>query len=179
MPNQVISFHYTLTDPTGAQLDSSVGAEPLTFVVGMGQIIPGLETHLTVLNIGDKKRITVPAKDAYGEKDSERVFDVPAERFPMPVKDLKIGDRFRMGNDHQAAIVTVMKVTDAAITLDANHPLAGVDLTFDVEMMSKRNATPEDLQGGGCCGGARHEEQGGCCDGAHHEEKGGCCGEHH
>jgi FKBP-type peptidyl-prolyl cis-trans isomerase SlyD len=179
MPNQIISFHYTLTDPSGATLDSSAGGEPLSFVTGMGQIIPGLEVHLADMNIGDKKRVTVPAKDAYGEKDTQRVFDVPAERFPMPVKDVKIGDQFRMGGGQQTAIVTVKQITDKAITLDANHPLAGVDLTFDVEMMGKRDATPEDMQPSGCCGGSRHAEQGGCCDGEHHHDHGGGCGHSH
>jgi FKBP-type peptidyl-prolyl cis-trans isomerase SlyD len=177
MSNQVISFHYTLTDPSGATLDSSAGGKPLSFVSGMGQIIPGLETHLAGMSVGDKKRVTVPAKDAYGEKDKTRIFDVPSERFPMPVKDVKVGDQFRMGAGHQAAIVTVMQVTEKSVTLDANHPLAGVDLTFDVEMMDKRDAKPEDMHGSDCCHGARHEEQGGCCGGEHHHE-GGSCGHH-
>jgi FKBP-type peptidyl-prolyl cis-trans isomerase SlyD len=159
MSNQVILFHYTLTDPKGQTLDSSAGREPLNIVTGIGQIIPGLEPHLCAMNTGEKKRVTVPAKDAYGERDNQRIFDVPREKFPM--KDANVGDQFRMGDGHHGMIVTVTKFTDSHVTMDANHPLAGMDLTFDVELVAKRAAKPEDLES--CCGGAHHEEQGGCC----------------
>ena len=172
MKNQLISFHYTLTNTGGETLDSSAGREPLDFVEGAGQIIPGLETHLVAMNIGDKKRVTIPAKDAYGVFDKERVFEIPRER--IPATDMNVGDKFRMGNGQQVMVVTVTKLTDSHVTMDANHPLAGQDLTFDVELMAKREATPEDLAGG--CG---HEHGGGCCDGEEHDEHGGgCCGEH-
>jgi len=159
MTTEVITFHYTLTDPTGKTLDSSIGNEPLTFISGNGQIIPGLETELTKLNAGDKKRISVPAKDAYGELDPNRIFDVPVEKFPE--KNVKVGDKFRMGDGHHAAVVTVVGVTGAQIRIDANHPLAGVDLTFAVELIAKRAATKDELEG--------------CCEGKHEGE---CCGRH-
>ena len=159
MTPQVISFHYTLTDPAGTTLDSSVGHEPLTFMTGTGQIIPGLESQLAPLKIGDKQRLSVAAKDAYGERDPARVFDVPIEKFPD--KNVKVGDRFRMGTNHQAAVVTVVNVSDQQVRIDTNHPLAGVDLTFAVELVAKRAATPE--------------EQAGCCEGQHDGE---CCGRH-
>lgn len=159
MNNQVLSFHYTLTDPQGKTLDSSAGRAPLQIITGLGQIIPGLEPHLVAMAAGEKKRVTVPAKDAYGERDAERTFDMPRERFPM--KDAAVGDRFRMGDGHHAMVVTVTKMTDTHVTMDANHPLAGMDLTFDLELVDKRAATPEDMES--CCGGQHHCDEGGCC----------------
>jgi FKBP-type peptidyl-prolyl cis-trans isomerase SlyD len=175
MNQQVISFHYTLTDPAGKKLDSSEGREPLSFVEGAGHIIPGLEPHLSAMAVGEKKRVTVPAKQAYGERDAARVVEVPREKFPE--KEIKVGDQFRIGGGGQAMVVTVMNTSHTHITLDANHPLAGVDLTFDVELVARRDATANDM---GCGGGAHHHEHGGgCCDGKRHGgHGGGCCGGH-
>ena len=159
MTPNVISFHYTLTNPTGTTLDSSLDREPLTFITGTGQIIPGLESQLSTLKIGDKKKLSVAAKDAYGEHDPERVIDMPVEKFPD--KNIKVGDRFRLGSGHQSAVVTVVNVTDTQVRIDTNHPLAGVDLTFAVELIAKRPATAEELEP--------------CCEGKH---EGGCCGRH-
>jgi FKBP-type peptidyl-prolyl cis-trans isomerase SlyD len=162
MNKQVITFHYTLTDPTGKKLDSSEEGAPLSFVEGTGHIIPGLETHLTAMAAGEKKRVTVPAKLAYGERDASRIMEVPRDKFPT--KEIKVGEQFRAGGAGQSLVVTVTKISPTHVTIDANHPLAGVDLTFDVELMSKRDAKPEELE---------------CCHGAHHDEHGGgCCGEH-
>ena len=159
MTPNVISFHYTLTNPAGTTLDSSLDREPLTFIAGTGQIIPGLESQLSALNIGDKKKLSVAAKEAYGEHDPERVIDVPVEKFPD--KNIKVGDRFRLGSGHQSAVVTVVNVTDTQVRIDTNHPLAGVDLSFAVELIAKRPATAEELEP--------------CCEGKH---EGGCCGRH-
>ncbi len=156
MTSEVISFHYTLTDPTGKTLDSSLQGEPLTFVTGTGHIIAGLETQLLKLKTGDKQRLAVPAKDAYGVLDPNRILDVPREKFPAG--EVKVGDQFRLGNDHQAAIATVVHISEKEVRIDTNHPLAGVDLMFDVELVAKRAATKEDLDG--CCGG-KHEGE--CC----------------
>jgi len=159
MTTEIISFHYTLTDPAGTTLDSSLKGEPLTFMTGSGHIIPGLETQLLQLQTGAKQRLAVPAKDAYGERDPNRIFDVAREKFPTG--EVKIGDQFRLGSEHQAAVVTVVNVTDTQVRIDTNHPLAGVDLTFDVEVLAKRVATPEELEA--------------CCHGKH---EGQCCGRH-
>jgi FKBP-type peptidyl-prolyl cis-trans isomerase SlyD len=168
MNNQVISFHYTLTDPHGKQLDSSAKAEPLTFIEGQGQIIPGLETHLTAMKVGDKKRVTVAAREAYGERDTTRVVNVPRDKFPAP--DVAVGNRYRVGDGRQNMVVTVTAVTDQQVTMDGNHPLAGVDLTFDVELVAKRAATEADLE---CCHGTHHHD-----DGCGHDHGDGCCGKH-
>jgi FKBP-type peptidyl-prolyl cis-trans isomerase SlyD len=146
MGTRVISFHYTLTDSGGQQLDSSAGGEPLTFLEGVGQIIPGLETRLSAMKVGDKCRAVVPAKDAYGEKNPDYIVDVPLEK--LPTRQVKVGDRFRAGADPHAPVVAVTKVGDTHVTLDGNHPLAGMDLTFDVEVTAIRDATAEEMAHG-------------------------------
>jgi FKBP-type peptidyl-prolyl cis-trans isomerase SlyD len=142
----VISFHYTLTDQTGKTLDSSADGEPLTFLEEAGQIIPGLEAQLRGMKVGDKKHVTIKAKDAYGEHDAGNVMEVPLDK--MPTQGIKVGDRFRAGKDSRAPVVTVTKVTETHVTLDGNHPLAGMDLTFDVEITEVRGATGDELAHG-------------------------------
>lgn len=144
MKPRVISFHYKLTDATGQTLDSSFGDEPLAFLEGAGQIIPGLEAELIKLNVGDKSHIVVAAEDAYGPRDESLVVEI--ERNRLPPGQIKVGDRFR--SSQYPTPLTVTKVTDSHITLDANHPLAGQDLTFDVEITAIRDATDEEIAHG-------------------------------
>jgi FKBP-type peptidyl-prolyl cis-trans isomerase SlyD len=143
MGARVISFHYTLTDPDGQQLDSSQGGDPLSYLEGRGQMIPGLEAELGKLNQGDKSQFSVAAKDAYGEHNSEHVIDVPRDK--VPTEEIKVGDQFRAGEEEHAPLVTVTAVGDESVTLDGNHPLAGMDLTFDVEITEIREATEEEV----------------------------------
>jgi FKBP-type peptidyl-prolyl cis-trans isomerase SlyD len=151
---RVISFHYLLTDTSGKTLDSSANSEPLTFLEGVGQIIPGLEAELRGMKVGDKKHIIVKAKDGYGEKDPRNVIEVPLEK--MPTRSIKAGDRFRAGQESQSPVVTVSKVTETHATLDGNHPLAGMDLTFDVEITEVRDATEDELTHGHAHGPGGH-----------------------
>lgn len=152
----VISFHYTLRDPHGQVLDTSAGGEPLSFLAGAGQIIEGLEEALLGLDPGARRRVTVPASRAYGEVDPQQVQRVP--RSALPVEgELRPGDQFQAGPDRSDPIVTVREIVGDEVLLDANHPLAGVDLTFDVEVVAKRAATPDELahghaHGPGGCG---------------------------
>ena len=118
----------------------------MTFLEGVGQIIPGLETHLRAMKVGDKKNVTVAARDAYGEKDPGNVVELPLNQ--MPTRSIKIGDRFRAGDSPNAPVVTVTKVTATHVTLDGNHPLAGMDLRFDVEVTAIRDATKDELDHG-------------------------------
>ena len=154
MSQKVISFHYTLTDSAGKTLDSSAGGEPLAFLEGVGQIIPGLEDHLKKMKVGDKKHVTVKAKDGYGEKDPKNVIEVPLDQ--MPSRGIKVGDRFRAGQENHSPVVTVVKVTETHVTLDGNHPLAGMDLTFDVEIVELREATEDELAHGHVHGSGGH-----------------------
>lgn len=152
---QVISFHYVLTDKDGKQLDASQPGHPLVFLCGGGQIIPGLENVLSAMNVGGKKTVIVPAKEAYGEYESKLVYKV--KKSQLPKADVQIGDMFEAGAGEQYAPVSVVKVEGEDITLDGNHPLAGQDLTFSVEIAAKRPATADEIthghpHGAGGCG---------------------------
>lgn len=155
MPQRVISFHYTLTDADGDELDSSAGAEPLTFMEGVGQIIPGLEKALALLNQGDKSVIAVAAIEAYGARDEELLMAVPKDKLPKP--DVKVGDQFRAGDAAHGMPFTVVEVRDEDVVLDGNHPLAGMDLKFDVEIVEIRAATDEEVAHGHAHGPGGHD----------------------
>jgi FKBP-type peptidyl-prolyl cis-trans isomerase SlyD len=149
---RVVSFNYTLRDPSGRVLDTSAGGAPITYVEGAGMIIEGLDEELRAATAGQKTRVTVPAAKAYGERDPEQMQKV--SRGVLPIEgELKVGDQFQTGPDRHAPVVTVAAIEGDDVLLDANHPLAGVDLTFDVEIVAAREATAEELEqtrGGGC-----------------------------
>lgn len=157
MNRRVVSFHYTLRDPNGRVLDSSAGGSPVTYLEGAGQIIDGLDEQLRAVPAGQKTRVQVPAARAYGEHDAAQVQRIP--RTMLPVEgEVEVGAQFQTGPDRGDPIVTVVAVEGDQIVLDGNHPLAGVDLTFDVEVVGARDASPEELShghahgGGGSCG---------------------------
>jgi FKBP-type peptidyl-prolyl cis-trans isomerase SlyD len=143
MSHKVIAFHYKLTDVKGATLDQSEANEPLAFMTGVGQIIPGLETVLMTMTKGDKRRVEVEAKDAYGERDIARILNV--KRNQLPEGDINVGDMFHGPNGD---VVTVTAISIDSVTLDANHPLAGQKLIFDVEIDTVRDATKEEVAHG-------------------------------
>ena len=146
---RVISFHYTLTNSEGEVLDSSSGAEPMSFLEGSGQIIPGLEEQLVLLSVGDKRTVQVEAARAYGEQDPQMIMEVPMDRLPRS-EGLEVGDQFAgRGPDGEAsAVFTVVGMTETTVTLDGNHPLAGQDLTFEIEVMEMRDATQDEIEHG-------------------------------
>src|SRR5690606_16217308 len=125
---------------TGTVLDSSVGDEPLYFLENSQQIIPGLEKVLQLMNVGDKKKIEVKAQDAYGEVNAELVVKVKRTQFP-PEANLQIGDQFQVNNDPHSPVFTIMSIETEEVTVDGNHPMAGKDLFFDVEIVGVRPAT--------------------------------------
>lgn len=147
MSKNIVTFHYTLRDPAGRVLDTSAGAEPITYLEGAGQIIEGLDAQLRGVAAGTKTQVQVPAARAYGEHDATQVQKVSRAQLPVD-GELKIGDQFQTGSDRYAPIVTVVAIDGDAVTLDANHALAGVDLTFDVEIVTVRAATAEELRHG-------------------------------
>ena len=160
MNRRIVSYHYTLRDPEGRVLDSSAGNPPIAYLEGAGQIIDGLDEQLRTVAAGVKTRVQVPAARAYGERDPGQVQRV--KRALLPVEgELQIGETFRTGEDRQAPVVTVVGIEGDEVLLDGNHPLAGVELTFEVEIIAAREATPEELShgyaqsgagGGGGCG---------------------------
>ncbi|MEI6466558.1 MAG: peptidylprolyl isomerase [Verrucomicrobiota bacterium] len=161
---RVVSFHYTLRDPSGRVLDTSAGNAPIAYLEGSGQIIEGLDAQLRTANAGEKPRVVVPAKDAYGERDPEQVQRVRRELLPVE-GELKIGDQFQTGPSPADPVVTVAGIDGDEVLLDANHPLAGVELTFDVEVVAAREATPEELSHGHAHGGGDGKAEGGCGEG--------------
>jgi FKBP-type peptidyl-prolyl cis-trans isomerase SlyD len=158
---RVISFHYTLKNNEGEVLDSSSGSEPLSYLEGSGQIIPGLEEQIALMSVGDKRTVNVEAARAYGSHDAELVMDVPRSRLPKS-EGLEVGDQFagRGPNGEAGNIFTVVKLSDETVTLDGNHPLAGVDLTFEVEITEMRDATADEVAHGHAHGPGGHHDHG-------------------
>ncbi len=131
-----VHIHYTGTLQDGSVFDSSEGRDPLKFEVGSGQIIPGLDTALPGMTTGEKKVVEVTADNAYGQPDPAALQQVPREGIPEDIP-LDLGTQLQVQTpDGQAMPVTVVEVTDDHVTLDANHALAGKDLTFAIELVA-------------------------------------------
>lgn len=130
-----VAIHYTGTLADGSQFDSSEGRDPLRFTLGSGQIIAGLDAAITGMSQGEKKSVTIATADAYGDHRPEAVQAVPRVQIPAEIP-LEVGGGLQVQTpDGQTIPVTVTSVTDEEVTLDANHPLAGKDLTFAVELV--------------------------------------------
>ncbi len=139
MPSRHLSFHYTLRDATTRVLDTSRGGTPLECVEGAGQIIEGLEMALRGMQPGDRRQVVVPPEKGYGHREDSLVQKVPLSA--LPVEGIKAGDQFRTGPDPADPVVTVVRIEAGEVLLDANHPLAGLTLYFDVELVSARPAS--------------------------------------
>ncbi|MCK5810502.1 MAG: peptidylprolyl isomerase [Cocleimonas sp.] len=170
--NQVASVAYTLT-VDGQVVDQADKENPMAFIHGVGGMIPGFEKQLEGKSIGDSFSITVEAAEAYGERNDELTQDVSREMFEgVPDDQLVAGAQFQAQTDAGVEVITIAAVDGDNIKIDANHPLAGQTLNFDVEMLDIRDATAEELAHGhvhaaGGCGS--HEE-------ASNKESDGCCG---
>ena len=155
--NSAVSFHYSLTDDEGQQLDSSAGKEPLAYLHGAGNIIPGLENALTGKAVGDSMTVAVSAAEGYGEVQQELIQDVPRTSF-QGVEQIEVGMQFEAQTGQGGTVpVTVTAVTDETVTVDGNHPLAGKKLNFDVSIEAVRDATAEELEHGHVHGPGGHE----------------------
>jgi FKBP-type peptidyl-prolyl cis-trans isomerase SlyD len=154
--NKVVQMHYHLTDEKGTVLDSSQGREPLSYIHGAGNIIIGLEKQLKGKAAGDKVNAVVSPAEGYGERDDNLVQVVPKSGFQGD-EELQIGMQVQVGTQDGNAIATVAKMEGEDVTLDVNHPLAGVTLTFDVEVVEVREATKEELDHGHVHGPGGHE----------------------
>jgi FKBP-type peptidyl-prolyl cis-trans isomerase SlyD len=177
-------IHYTLKDDKGEELDSSSGGDPMPYLHGSGNIVPGLEKALLDHVAGDKFHVLVQPADAYGARDESKVHDVPREELP-PVK-LTPGMQLVARDDEGGHIpVTIVEVSGANVKVDLNHPFAGRVLAFDVEVVNVREATEQEREMGvpaefmrhGGCSGCGHscgddDEEEGPAGGCH----GGCCG---
>ena len=132
-----VQVHYTGTLEDGSVFDSSRGREPLEFKVGSGQVIAGFDSAIAGMAPGEAKTVTIPAEEAYGQRREDLLFTIGREQLPDSIEP-EIGQQLQMSQDGQVAVVTVAEVTDEAVTLDANHPLAGRDLTFELELVEIR-----------------------------------------
>ncbi len=131
-----VRIHYTGTLSDGEVFDSSEGRDPLEFTVGSGQIIPGLDTAIPGMTLGEKKSVPVPVDQAYGPIDPQNRQAVPRTEIPAEIP-LDLGTQLQMQSPQgQVMPVTVVEVSETEVVLDANHPLAGKDLTFDIELVS-------------------------------------------
>jgi FKBP-type peptidyl-prolyl cis-trans isomerase 2 len=134
-PGTTVSIHYTGTLADGTTFDSSQGRDPLTFQMGEGQIIPGLESALSGMSVGEEKTVTIPSDQAYGPLNPQAVQQVPRDAVPADIP-LDLGTQLQVQTpDGRALPVVVTEVTNEHVMLDANHPLAGKDLTFAVEVV--------------------------------------------
>lgn len=135
-----VHYHGKLTD--GTTFDSSEGREPLAFEVGGGQVIPGFDQGVTGMAVGEKKTIQIPVEEAYGPKQEEMIMEFPKDRFPEDMK-AEVGMQLNMSNGQgQNFPVVIVEVRDEIVVLDANHPLAGEDLIFDLELVEISGSKP-------------------------------------
>jgi FKBP-type peptidyl-prolyl cis-trans isomerase SlyD len=147
MARHVVTFHYSLRDTSGRVLDLSFGGPPVVYLEGAGQIIDGLEEALHGRQPGPQPRIIVPPAKAYGEYDSSLVRKIRRDAIPVQ-GGLRAGDRFQTEPGPGAPVVLVAAVEGDEVTLDANHPLAGMDLSFDVDIVEVREATEAEIAQG-------------------------------
>lgn len=135
-----IHYHGKLTD--GTTFDSSEGRDPLEFEVGSGQVIPGFDQGVTGMAVGEKKTIHIPADEAYGQKQEDMIMEFPKDRFPEDMTP-EVGMQLNMSNGQgQNFPVVIVEVRESVVVLDANHPLAGEDLIFDLELVDISGGTP-------------------------------------
>lgn len=153
--NKVAMIEYVLTDADGNEIDASNG-QPLAYLHGHHNLIPGLERELEGKTVSDKFTVTIPAEDAYGEKMDHLIQEnIPKEMF-QGVENLEVGMRFQADSEQGMHSVMISHVTDEHVTVDGNHELAGMDLTFVVEIMGVRDATAEEIEHGHAHGAGGH-----------------------
>ena len=152
---KVIGFHYTLKNDAGEVLDSSVGGDPMLYLAGSGQILMALDAAINGLAIGDKKSVSLSAKEGYGEVNPAFKMNVKLGQFP-PGTEVKPGLQFRISNEPGSPMFRVMNVLGEEVFIDGNHPLAGEALHFDVEITESRAATEDEIAHGHAHGVGGH-----------------------
>ena len=146
--DKVVLMHYTLKNDAGDVIDSSDGADPLPFLPGHGNIIPGLESALEGSNVGDKLDVSIEPEEGYGERVKDAIQEIPSSAL-KDIDEVKVGMQLEsQDQDGNAFLVNVIKIEDDKITVDANHPLAGQTLHFSVSIESIRKAEAEELSHG-------------------------------
>ncbi len=166
--DKVVSIEYTLKNSSDEIIDTSSDSSPLEYVHGRGMLITGLERELEGRKTGDELSVVIEPKDAYGERREDLIFDVDKSQFEDGVT-IEEGMQFEAAVPGGSQVVTVVKVLSDKVTIDANHPLAGEKLFFDVKIVDIREATEDDLNEGCGCGGS-------CASGCSSGGCGGCGG---
>ncbi len=170
--NSYVVFNYTLTDDQGKVLSSSEPHGPLDYIHGTGSLIPGLERTMEGKKVGDAFNVTIKPEDGYGQRRDDLVHVLPREQFGFEGK-IEVGMQFQADTPSGTVNLTVTKVTDNDVTVDANHPFSGMNLNFKVSIVECRAATDEELAGlnhsscsdtncGGCSGHGHGGGHGGC-----------------
>ena len=153
--HSAVEIHYTLKNVGGDILDSSEGGDPLPYIHGVGALVPGLERALEGKGAGEKVEVSLQPVDGYGERSDTLMQQVPREAFQFD-GEIQVGMRFEAETEHGVELVTITALDDMHVTVDANHSLAGEVLNFDVNVVSVREATPDELSHGhvhnGNCG---------------------------
>lgn len=152
---KVIGFHYTLKNDAGEILDSSEGRDPMLYLAGSGQILPALDKAMQSLSVGDKKSVSLVAKDGYGEVSPALKMNVKLGQFP-PETDVKPGLQFKINGEPGSPMFRVINVLGEEVFIDGNHPLAGQALHFDVEITESRDATADEVAHGHAHGVGGH-----------------------
>jgi len=130
-----VRVNYTGKLADGTVFDSSAGREPLEFTVGAGQVIPGFDNAVLGMKVGEKKTVTIPVDEAYGQRRDEQIAEISREKLPSDMTP-EVGQQLVMKqSDGREIVVVITKVSDETVTIDANHPLAGKDLTFEIELV--------------------------------------------
>lgn len=153
---KVVKIEYTLKNDAGEVLDTSDGGEPLAYVHGVGGLIPGLEKALDGKSAGDTLQVSLTPADGYGERDEELIQNIPLRK--LPDKKVKVGARYRVQTPEGPRVILVTAVKGDYATIDANHPLAGMTLHFQVKVLEVRDATAEELEHGHSHGPGGHHE---------------------
>ncbi len=154
--DKVVSMHYTVKNTNGDVIDSSEGRDPLLYMQGHKNIIPGLENALEGKAVGDKVEASIEPTEAYGEVVEELIQEVPRSAFEG-VDKLEVGMNFQAQSEQGPVNVVIKKVDDEMVTVDGNHPLAGQTLNFNVEVVEVRDASEEELSHGHAHGAGGHQ----------------------
>lgn len=145
--DRVVTMHYSLKGENGQILDSSEGKDPLSYLHGHKNLISGLESRIEGCKPGDETEVLVPAAEGYGPVDPAKEFTVPRSQFPSDA-NIEPGSQFQADGEAGPVVVKVKAVEGDQITIDSNHPLAGVDLNFNVAIIDVREASPEEIDHG-------------------------------
>jgi len=152
----VAIFHYALRDKDGNEIDNSAGKDPLAVMLGKGHIVKGLDDIIPTMKKGDKKTVIIKPEDGYGVVDESLRMKVPRDQFP-PDADIQVKMQFQTSSEPGAPVFTVMHIDEEGlIYIDGNHPLAGHDLHFDLEIVDMRPAGPEEIAHGHAHGPGGH-----------------------